>query len=120
MTQQARKVRENRFERQYTRHDLLTEEISGLITDSELGKHIPFIIWDISKDGIGLWTSSIIEPGTKLTLTIGKPYLVDLSCRVKWCEQQKSVPGYRCGVVIMPGQKELIAPLLESKGQKPE
>lgn len=113
MSQQARKLRDNRFERQYTRHDLLTQEINGLITDPDQGRHIPFIIWDISHDGLGLWVSSIIEPGATFTVTIGKPYLVDVICRVKWCEQQKSVPGYRCGLSIMPGQQHVVTKLIK-------
>lgn len=116
MPQQARKLRDNRFERQFPRHDLLTEEINGLITAHD--QHIPFIIWDISDDGLGLWVSSTLQPGTELNITIGKPYLVELGGHVKWCEQQKSVPGYRCGVIILPEFKDRIAPLLNQLAAK--
>lgn len=113
------KARKIRWQRQNFRKQVVPEEIRGLITDHSRKTHYPFLIWDVSEDGIGLWVSSILESGDDITLTIGQPYLMVLRCKVKWCEQQNSVPGYRCGLEIADDNKKILNSLISNFAQIP-
>ena len=86
---------------------IVSEEIRGLITDPESKDQIPFLIWDVSLFGIGVWTSLPLTPGKQIILTVGQPFLLVVKPHVVWCEKQQGdhLRGYRCGLGLQASDK---------------
>ena len=83
------------------RAQVIPKEIRGLMTKKSEGAHKPFLIWDVSTTGLGLWVSEPLTVGEAVVLTIGQPFLSVMSGTVVWCEEMGSDQGFRCGVEIV-------------------
>ncbi|MFW7377781.1 MAG: PilZ domain-containing protein [Oligoflexus sp.] len=92
------------FDRSEPRTQVLPIEISGLLTQPDRNIQIPFLVWDVSEAGIGLWTSRCLNPGTQVVVTVGHPYLVVVDCRVVWCSGEED-EGFRLGLELIEGQR---------------
>jgi hypothetical protein len=86
-----------------TRVQVVPTEIRGIVTGVTTQQ--PFLVWDVSERGIGIWASEALEEGSDITLTIGQPYLLVIKCIVKWCEGQNDGRGYRCGLKSIDKEK---------------
>ena len=84
-------------ERREARMQVMPQEIRGLLTQPDKQIQMPFLVWDISESGIGLWTSATLSEGNIVTLTLGQPYLSILECRVIWCSDE-GTQGIRMGL----------------------
>lgn len=78
------------------RVQVVPAEIRGLI--SQGSKQQPFLIWDVSESGVGVWVSEAIPKDEKVVITIGQPYLVVVNCEVIWAESLGPGQGHRCGL----------------------
>lgn len=94
------------------RADLRTEvagfEIRGIATRGGDGTHGPFMVWDISDHGIGVWMAAGAKRGDVLKLTIAKPFLVVLTCDVRWC-RAASEGGFQIGLNVIDNLSRLEA-----------
>lgn len=103
---QVFKPKVNRIE---PRAVILPKEIKGIVTfagdDGQREQH-PFIIYDVSKKGIGIWTSAIIPVSKEVTVTVSYPYVLQLKAEVRW-SMQSDDNGYRCGLLITVNQDKL-------------
>lgn len=87
------------------RAQIIPGEIRGLITHPEKSDQYPFLIWDVSETGIGIWTPNELDLNREIVLTVGQPYLLVLNCEVSWCEKTKDNQGYRCGLKVLNNNK---------------
>lgn len=86
--------------RREPRAAVLPIEIKGLL--SKGSQLLPFFVWDISVNGIGLLLSEEFREGDEVTLSFGTPNL-SVMCRVQWCAQQEAdydfqEPSFRIGL----------------------
>ncbi len=87
-----------KVDRDQFRTQVIPREIRGLLSRPDRHSHLPFLIWDVSDTGIGIWATESLPLHGTVCLTIGQPYLLTVECEVVWCEEQKSSQGYRCGL----------------------
>lgn len=85
------------------RSDLRTEiasiELRGIAQRSADSAHGPFMIWDISDRGLRIWVPERIQRGEVIKLTIAKPFVVVISCDVRWCRPvADGGVGYQIGL----------------------
>jgi hypothetical protein len=71
--------------------------------------HAPFIVWDISETGLGIWLPLQLTTGEEVTLSLAKPKPVTVKGRIAWCEMRPGKLGFHAGVLIEEGQNRLLA-----------
>ena len=89
-------------------------EIRGMITPSGNGEQSSFLLWDISDEGICIWTHSPLEENTKVALTLSLPFPSIIQAEVKWCEKTGGEHGYRIGLSISEDSRDKAARIIES------
>jgi hypothetical protein len=105
--------------RQDVRSDAQLNGIKGLLTHTDrrdasgAQAHEPFIVFNISDTGLGLWVTSKCERGERVTVTIAKPLVLVLSCEVRWCREATSedgqISGYQVGLKVLDHLQRLEA-----------
>ncbi len=93
--------------RDTVRVPVVSEEINGIMTRSKNKTQLPFLVWDVSSTGVGLWCTELLKSGEMINLTIGQPFPLMLSGKVVWTDDSNDDKGFRCGVQIQGGQKKL-------------
>lgn len=90
------------------RVQVLPVEVKGvLFVDEGNREHqVPFLVWDLSANGLGIIVSDRLIPGEVLKLTFGQPYPATVHCTVVWCELQEAdydfqEPSYRAGLITV-------------------
>ena len=101
--------------RAYIRAQVVPSEIRGIATLPESGDHVPFLVWDVSPTGLGLWMTQKVEIGAAVKVVVGQPYLLVLIGTVVWCDDVAEANGYRCGLQI-DGKKDSLTALYENFG----
>ena len=89
------------------RTPVVPTQIKGLLTRAGSTEQLPFLIWDVSKSGIGLWSSGRLEAGESIKVTVGQPHLLMLDCEVRWCEEKADGEGFRCGLSVPENSAQL-------------
>lgn len=89
----------------------LVEEVRGVITASRSNLQKPFLLWDVSDAGIGIWTDWEFHRNTNVVVTISQPHLLLLKAKVIWSEKQGGSHGFRVGLKIDPSAKNTHASL---------
>lgn len=89
--------------RKSVRAPVVPTPIRGILTRSVAGDQCPFLIWDVSESGMGLWCTSKLEKGEAIKLTVGQPFPLLVNCRVMWIHEasEGDSDGYRCGVEVV-------------------
>ncbi len=90
---------------------VLPKAIKGIITFHDANNEAeqqPFIVYDVSKKGIGIWTSFNIPIGIEIDITISYPYVLQLKGETRWISEN-GTDGYRCGILITHNQAKLEA-----------
>ena len=97
-----------KFKREHVRAQVVPTKISGMLTiaGADMAEQVPFLIWDVSPKGIGLMATKNIPVGTKVTVTIGQPYVMILECSINWCAPHGD-EGYRCGLEVIVSESKL-------------
>ena len=72
----------------------------GIWTNTKTGEHHRFVVWNISDNGICIWSTHEISEGHQLVLTFSTPFLLVVNCSLSWCEPQTIGTGYRCGLSV--------------------
>ncbi len=90
-----------REKRKSIRSLVVDHEVNGLLTKEGQDRREPFLIWDVSEEGLCIWTGEQISPGDVLALTVVKPLTLLLKCKVRWCGRQEIENGYRCGLEVI-------------------
>ena len=93
------------------RIQVLNQRIQGLVTRKGDDNQQPFLIWDVSEGGIGIWTAEKLAPADGVTLTVGKPYLLVVSCEVNWCEPNPESGGFRSGLKVVNTDTKVLSSL---------
>ena len=90
------------------RASVLPIEVKGLLSKAS-APLLPFFVWDISVNGIGILVSDPFEQGETVTLSFGAPHIT-VACTVSWCLLQEAdydfqEPSYRLGLKVnQPGK----------------
>ena len=71
-----------------SRVQVLPVEIKGILSRSD-EHQLPFIVWDISANGLGILLSDRLESGEVLQINIGS-FEITVTCTVVWCELQET------------------------------
>jgi hypothetical protein len=89
-------------------------ELLGILAfgDADNIQQLPFLVWDVSRNGLGLWKSSELKSNEKVTITLGKPYLLVVEGDVKWCSPTEEKGCFRVGIHI-PDNNEQFSKLYE-------
>lgn len=107
----------NESQRQARRASIRAEvaghEIKGLLLLPGTQLRIPFILWDISDEGLGLWVASEIAAGNFVSLMLSKPTPCTVKGEVVWCRPSQGKPGFDCGLRVN-AEKELLATIYKS------
>ena len=101
----------NEGQRQARRSSIRAEvaghEIKGIISLPEGNERVPFILWDISDDGLGLWVANEIAMGSMVSLLLSKPTPAKIQAEVVWCRPSKGKPGFDCGLRVNENSDKL-------------
>lgn len=101
--------------RAHIRAQIVPSEIRGILTLTATSDHMPFLVWDVSPTGLGLWTTGPLAVGETVKIVVGQPYLLILNATVMWCDHEPSAQGFRCGVQVA-GKQESLTSLYEKFG----
>ncbi len=93
--------------RKSIRAPVVPKEINGLLTRQKEGRQAPFLIWDVSEFGLGLWSAERLEQGEVVKVTVGEPFPLIIDCKVKWCASEAEHEGFRCGLEVEGSSKQL-------------
>ena len=93
--------------RENYRAPVVPTEIKGLLTQGDQKDHHPFLIWDVSEAGLGLWVATKLKPGDECRVTIAQPFLLVMDCEVRWCKRRHDAPGYHIGLKVLENFKRL-------------
>jgi hypothetical protein len=109
-------LKEKRDERSglQARIQILNQRVKGLLTREDGKYQQTFLVFDVSEDGIGIWSPEALIKGESVTLTVGTPYLLILSCNVNWCERFAKTGGYRSGLTVIASSKSTVRSLLKA------
>jgi hypothetical protein len=91
------------------RSDVAVSTIQGLAVKTGERDNKPFIIWDISDKGLRLWLPDHVKSADILKLTVAKPFVVILSCEVRWCKPCEDGDGFHVGVRVLDNFQRLEA-----------
>ena len=97
------------------RMQVVPQEIRGLMTVKGEDSQQPFLIWDVSDSGIGIWTSEEVSSEQAVVLTVGQPHLLVVEGEIIWSERQGEDQGYRCGIRASADDKPFQALIREFK-----
>jgi len=107
----------NESQRQARRASIRAEvaghEIKGLLLLPGTQLRVPFILWDISDEGLGLWVASEVATGNHVNLILSKPTSCNVKGEVVWCRPSQGKPGFDCGMRVND-EKELLASLYKA------
>jgi len=90
-----------REKRKSLRDHVIDREVNGLMTKEGDQHRQPFLIWDISSDGLCIWSGEPVTPGEIVILTIVKPVSLLIRCRVKWSANKEVQNGFRSGLEVL-------------------
>jgi hypothetical protein len=91
------------------RSEIAISEIKGIATrlhDLEQG---PFIIWDISDNGLRLWSAVKMKRADIVRLTIAKPFVLILNAEVRWIKEEENETGFLIGLKVLDNLQRLSA-----------
>jgi len=91
------------------RAEVQEHEVRGLFSRSGSKSHAPFVVWDISEDGMGLMIPEKVRTGDELTMTLARPKKMTIAAVVVWCRKRDDGEGYHCGVHVPQHNSRLIA-----------
>jgi hypothetical protein len=84
-------------------------EVRGIATREGGAEQGPFMVWDISDNGLRLWLARAVATGDTLKLTIGRPFVLILTAEVKWCRANEDGNGYHVGMRVLDNLNRLEA-----------
>jgi len=89
------------------RAEVLEHDLRGIAVRKDVGGHVPFVVWDISEEGLGLWVPEKLRNGETLTITLTKPKAVVVTAKVVWCRERGD--GFHCGLQVTEHKSRLDA-----------
>jgi hypothetical protein len=91
------------------RSEVVTIEIRGIATRLQDLEQGPFIIWDISDNGLRLWSPVKMKRSDIVRLTIAKPFVLILNTEVRWITEQENESGFLIGLKVLDNLQRLSA-----------
>lgn len=93
------------------RADVAGQEIKGVIDRQDHAMRVPFILWDVSEDGLGIWSAADFAAGSLVKMIFPKPFGLVIAAEIVWCRPSDGKPGFDCGLRVAagPGQSSLAA-----------
>lgn len=95
------------------RQKIVPQEIQGIVSRETAKDREPFLVWDISLEGLCIWVGQKLDEGETVTLSLGPPFSLAFKCRVRWCNNREVENGFRCGLEVLD-HKERLAQLVSS------
>ena len=92
-----------KMDRNHQRAQVIPREVRGLLQVKESTGNGPFLLWDISENGFGIWSSTILAENQIVRLMIAVPFKLTVECTVKWVEKDAQDEGYRAGLKLVEG-----------------
>jgi hypothetical protein len=93
--------------REHFRAIAANNEIRGLLTRQQNHTHQPFLVWDVSETGLGIWSAEKLGVGDEIRVTIAAPFLLVMDCEVRWCTPRSDGTGFHIGVKVLENFKRL-------------
>jgi hypothetical protein len=93
--------------RRSIRAPVVPNHVQGLITREPTNAQVPFLLWDVSAEGLGVWCVAELKKGETLRITIAAPVALTLKAIVSWVSQSGVQDGYRCGLEVIEGSERL-------------
>ena len=100
---------EKKFRRKNPRVSGLNANITGLLSDNFKGEFQPFLVWDCSEAGLGIWTPNLVKIGEEVSMTIGTPFILQLKGKVTWSTRAEGGDGYRAGIDLGMDQEDKLS-----------
>lgn len=91
------------------RSEIASNEIKGIATRLQDFEQGPFIIWDISDNGLRLWSAVKMNRADIVRLTIAKPFVLILNAEVRWISEQENESGFLIGLKVLDNLQRLSA-----------
>jgi len=91
------------------RSEIVSNEIKGIATRLQDLEQGPFIIWDISDNGLRLWSAVKMKRSDIVRLTIAKPFVLILNAEVRWIKEEENESGYLIGLKVLDNLHRLSA-----------
>jgi hypothetical protein len=83
------------------RLSILPTEIRGFAERYGGGEQKPVMVWDITPQGLCLWSPHAMSPGDAVTVTLNSPGLEPLTATIVWClPVSEKLGGYRSGLKV--------------------
>lgn len=103
-------VANNPLRRSDLRTEIASIELRGITARSDESAQGPFLVRDISDRGLCIWLPERLQRGDVIKLTIAKPFVVVLSCDVRWCKTAANDgPGFQIGLRVLDNLQRLEA-----------
>ena len=91
------------------RSEIAISEIKGIATRLQDLEQGPFIIWDISDNGLRLWSAVKMKRADIVRLTIAKPFVLILNAEVRWIKEEENESGFLIGLKVLDNLHRLSA-----------
>ena len=97
------------FRRADPRSEVAENEIRGIASRGQGREQGPFILLDISDNGLRLWMPQHVATSEAIKLTIAKPFVVLLNTEVRWCAKIPDGDGFQVGLRVLDNLNRLEA-----------
>lgn len=91
-----------------TRSEVAALTIRGLVQCPGM-PNTPCMLWDISDNGLRLWSPDKLPPGSRITVTVAKPFVLTMTAEVRWCRSLQNTDGFYAGVRVLDHSNRLEA-----------
>lgn len=92
-----------KMDRNNQRAQVIPREVRGLLQVKETSGNGPFLLWDISETGFGIWSATQLTSNQTVKLLIAVPFKLTVECTVMWVEKDAQDEGYRAGLKLLAG-----------------
>ena len=86
------------YTRKSTRSEVTPSEVQGSIVDAKGRMSDVVLVWNVSDEGLCLWTTERFKRGEQVDVVISKPDEMKIRCDVRWCRAIPDKSGYLLGV----------------------
>lgn len=91
------------------RSEIIDQELRGIMVPASGQGQGPFILWDISDNGVRLWVPNATPIGEMVRLTFARPFVLVLNAEVRWCDAVADGRGFQIGCQVLDNFSRLEA-----------
>jgi len=76
-------------------------QIHGILAAGPGIAQRPFVLWDLSDQGLRLWVPEQLRRGSAIKATIAKPFVLMVEGEVRWCRAAADLGGFFIGLQVL-------------------